>query len=351
MHVLMVAEHLPPDIGGVERHVAGLARELIQWGIELTLVAPTSDRQPSISAKKNKLRIIRIPRYTFSSRDYIYAWRWWLARRSLLNDIDLIHFHDVYTMLHWFGPAHLLAPTMPRFLTFHGYEMRFPIPRRAKFYRRLAGMIASASICVGHYLVKWFRIQPQIITYGAATLPQEPPPTPSAPAAAFVGRLAPDTGLDIYLKGLGLLRRQHKVDISIFICGEGPLRSALVELARREQVRATFIGPVSDPGPFVSQASMVFSSGYLSMLEAMAFRRPVFSVFHSPVKYDYLKQMPGAGELFSISSSPEQLAAEVMSHLSKNNNGISQVERAYDFAAQQSWSKLAGNYIELWNQN
>ena len=124
-----------------------------------------------------------------------------------------------------------------------------------------------------------------------------------------------------------------------------------MELARHEDVRAAFIGPVSNPGPYISQASMVFSSGYLSMLEAMAFHRPVFSVFHTPVKFDYLKQMSGAGVLFSISSSPEQLASEVMSHLSKNNNELTQIERAYDFAAQHSWSRLAGNYIELWNQN
>ena len=140
MRVLMVAEHLPPNIGGVERHIAGLTSELLEKGVELTLVAPTSKPQQPPLENQNMVRIMRIPRSSFGSRDYISAWNWWIAQRSLLNDIDLIHFHGVYAMLRWSGPALLMARSKPRFLTFHGYEMRYPIYLRAFGEQNCAGI-------------------------------------------------------------------------------------------------------------------------------------------------------------------------------------------------------------------
>lgn len=363
MHVLMVAERIPPDIGGVERHIAGLSRELVGKGIDLTLVAPVADPRASFPDRRDGMKLMRIPRSKYSSRDYVAAWSWWWAHRSLLEEIDLIHFHDVYALIHWFGPAILMAPKKPRFLTFHGYEMRYPIPNRAKLYRYLAGKLVSASICVGHYLVKWFKIRTETITYGAVTQPEIKPiqgsglgfeewaSIPSKPVATFIGRLASDTGLDIYIKGLGLLRREHDLDIRILICGDGPSRSSLDELSKREGVKARFIGAVSDPSPYIRHASLVFTSGYLSMLEAMICHRPVFTVFHTPIKSDYLSHFPDAEDLFSIASSPEKLAAEVLSFLSKLDEGARQVERAYNFAVQQTWSKLAEQYLALWTEN
>jgi glycosyltransferase involved in cell wall biosynthesis len=294
-------------------------------------------------------QILFIPRTGRRWRDYLRAWRWWGEHRSVLADAEVLHFHDVYALLHWFGPARLLCPGKQFYLTYHGYEMCYPIPHRATFYRWLAQRWVSGSICVGHYLTKWFHLQPQAATYGAVTVPPGLVASPAEPRAVFVGRLASDTGLDIYLRGLGLLKRQFRLTLPLTVCGDGPSRSELEKLARNEGVQADFVGFVPEPTQYLSQASIALVSGYLAMLEAMAHRRPVFSVYHTPVKADYLRMVPGAEQMFAIASGPEELAAQLAALLSGQHDPSKQLEQAYKFAARHSWARLTETYIGLWD--
>jgi glycosyltransferase involved in cell wall biosynthesis len=349
MRVLMVAERLPPAIGGVERHVAGLVRELAKRGCEVTAVAPAHMQGLAEEQNVDGARVLRLSRTGRRRRDYLRAWRWWAEHQSLLAEADLVHFHSVYALLHWFGPARLLCPGKQFYLTYHGYEMRFPVPHRARLYRWLAERWVGGSICVGHYLIKWFHLQPQAVTYGAVTVPSGLFASPAEPHAVFVGRLSPDTGLDIYLRGLGLLRRQYHLTLPLIVCGDGPSRSELEKLARNEGVEANFVGFVPQPTHYLSQASIALVSGYLAMLEAMAHRRPVFSVYHTPVKADYLRMVPGAEQMFTIADHPEGLAAQLAALLSGQHDPSEQVEQAYEFAARHSWAQLAEMYIRLWD--
>ena len=348
VHVLMIAERIPPAVGGVERHVEGLARTLVERGYEITLVAPA--RAPDLPAEGEiaGARVLRIPRTGRTHRDYVGAWCWWARHRSILGQADLIHFHDVYSLLHWFGPARFLCLSRPSFLTYHGYEMLHPIPFRARFYRQLATRLVRGYITVGDYLNRWFRLRPQAVTYGAVTLPPRVAPPSTSPSAVFVGRLDHDTGIDIYVRGLGLLQRQHNRSLPLTVCGDGPLREEIEMLAKEESIDATFVGFTSDPAPYLSRASIVLASGYLAMLEAMAHRRPVLSVYHTPVKADYLHSMPGAGKTFTISGSPQELAGQLDVLLSGQRDISPQIEAAFRFAADQSWGKLAQMYIRLW---
>jgi len=260
----------------------------------------------------------------------------------------VVHFHEVYSLLHWFGPARLLRPSQPSFLTYHGYEMCYPVPLRARLYRRLAARLVRDYIAVGSYLARWFRLRPKFVTYGAVTPPQSrvAPATPQR--AVFIGRLAHDTGIDIYLRGLGILRRQHGRVLPLTVCGDGPLREEMELLAAQESIDATFVGLAPDPAPYLSQAGVAFASGYLAMLEAMAHRRPVLGVYHTPVKADYLQSMPGAGETFVTAGSPLEVADQLDLLLSGQRDPNQQIEAAFQFAADQSWSRLAQMYLDLW---
>jgi glycosyltransferase involved in cell wall biosynthesis len=169
------------------------------------------------------------------------------------------------------------------------------------------------------------------------------------PRAIFVGRLGPDTGIDIYLRGLGLLKRQFNLSLPLIVCGDGPLRRELEQLAREEGVDARFMGFVSEPARYLPQASIGLASGHTAMLEAMVCCRPVFSVYHSPVKADYLRMIPGADQMFTIADHPEGLAAKLAALLSGQYDPSEQIEEAYRFAARQTWAQLAEMYIRLWD--
>lgn len=346
----MLTERLSPAIGGVERHVAGLARELVQRGYGITLVAPAHLSGLPTEEQTDGVRIVRFPRTGCGRWDYVRAWRWWTNHRSLLTEADVVHFHDVYALLHWFGPVRLLCLAKPAYLTYHGYEMNYPISLRARFYRWLAQRLVGGSICVGRYLMKWFQLHPQAVTYGAVTIPQHVSEPSEESRAVFVGRLAPDTGLDIYLRGLGLLKRRYNVPIMLTVCGDGPLRRDLEQLATDEDVEAEFMGFVSDPFPYVSQAKIVFASGYLAMLEAMTCRRPLFCVYHSPIKEDYVRMVPNSDQMFSIADGPDHLAVQLAAFLTGQLDLSHQIERAYQFGADQSWATLADLYVRLWGE-
>lgn len=348
MRVLMIAERLPPAIGGVERHVLGLTGELTRRGHQVTLVGPA--HVPGLPAEEHRagVRIRRLPHVPHPRLRYLLAWRWWVRHKALLAEADVIHFHGVYPLLHWFGPAHLLCVGRPLYLTYHGYGMRFPIPVRPRLYHWLAARRVRGSICIGHFLVKWFRLRPDAVSYGAVTPPAAVPPLPPTPAALFLGRLDEDTGLDIYLRGLGLLARRHGRPLPLTVCGDGPGRPALMRLAQAEGVEATFLGFQPDPAPHLARASLVLTSGYLAMLEAMAHRRPVFSVYHSPVKADYLRLVPGAETLFTIADSPDHLAERLRALLAGIEDPGPRLERAAAFAARHTWAALADAYLALW---
>lgn len=344
--VLMFAQRLPPAIGGVERHVAGLTHALSQRGYQITLVAPSHAPNLPEEEQINDCHILRVPHTR--RRRYVRSWRWWMTRRQLLARSDIIHFHGVYTALHWFGPLYSLCLNKPRYLTFHGYEMRYPIPRRARLYRWLAAHLVHGSICIGHFLIKWFNLRPCAVTYGAVTMPATITPPPPEPHGVFVGRLDKDTGLDIYLRGLGILRREHSLCLPLTVCGDGPLRGHLERLASSESVRVNFVGLTAHPEQYLAKATIALASGYQSMLEAMVCRLPVFSVYHTPVKADYLRMVPNASRMFAIAGTPRELAVQLSDFLSNPQAHDRQLEQAYQFAARHTWSQLAETYTRLW---
>lgn len=344
--VLMIAERLAPAMGGVEQHVAGLAQVLNQRGYHLTFVAPTHGPGLPTQESLPDGTIWRIPQTTGTRGRYLQAWRWWSQHRVLLQQADIIHCHDVYALLHWLGPLLWLVPHAPVYLTYHGYEMVYPIPRRAWWYRWLSRYLVRDSLAVGHFLSQWFPVRPRFTTYGAVTLPQHPVPQPAEPRALFVGRLAEDTGLDLYLRGIGLWQRETGRVLPLTVCGDGRSRPQLVELAREQNVQADFLGWVADPTPHWQMATMAFTSGYLAMLVAMAYGRPVLSVYHSPVKESYLRLIPQSAEIIRIASNAKQISQTLQEWDKRQPDD--QVAAAYSFARRHSWANLASLYEQLW---
>ena len=141
----------------------------------------------------------------------------------------------------------------------------------------------------------------------------------------FFGRLAKDTGYPIYLEAAKILKKKYP------------------------RLVINFLDKVKDIQPYLNESRFVFASGYLSMLEAMASHRLVYAVYDNPLKQDYLRMSPFA-DFLVISESPQDLAEKVEFYLTYPEKEKIMEENAYNWASKQTWDKVVGIYITLWQK-
>jgi len=335
----MLTGHFAPRLGGVEKHVLRVSQELAHLGHAVTVL--TRQWEPEWP-QQEEVQGVRVRRAAGGLAKALLD-----RQLDLLQQADLIHCHDLYSYLRFYAPA-WPAARPPLFVTFHGYE-GYPVSRTARWLRRRLAARAAGVICMGEFICRWYGHACDDISYGAVDAPAErpPPPAPDAPAL-YVGRLAPDTGIMEYLEALRILRdRGHVVALSI--CGDGPLRDAVVALARDADLAVTLHGWTADVGPLLSGCRFAFVSGYLTVLEAMAHRRLACSIHDNPLKRDYLELFPAAHHMI-IADSPESLAADIQQHLEDANLAAARTEAAEAYAREQTWDRVAALYLGLYRK-
>jgi glycosyltransferase involved in cell wall biosynthesis len=253
--------------------------------------------------------------------------------------------------MYWYLPLKFLLPFKPVYLTFHGWEGIFPIPKKIICIRKIAEHLTNGNICAGEFICKWYRTKSNFVTYGGIRQESEGNYLDNDPSggAVFVGRLGKDTGLDIYLKALGILKKRG-IELSLTVCGDGPLMVEYQALARSYNLMVDFRGWISDPTPHIRKARFVFVSGYLAILQAMAMGKLVFSVFDNPLKEDYLRLMPNNENMMFIANGPDELANQLQLCLAKPSVADVKINIAREWAMLQSWDKVADIYEQLWNQ-
>jgi len=141
----------------------------------------------------------------------------------------------------------------------------------------------------------------------------------------FIGRLEKDTGLPIYLNAV-----KSKKFKSL-------------------KLKIIFLSSVKDVKPYIDRSRFVFTSGYLSILEAMVSKKLVFAVYDNPLKKDYLK-MAGFSRWIIISKNSEELIKKVKYYLDHPKKEKQLVEKAYQFAKKQTWEQVAMIYEKLWQK-
>lgn len=327
MKILMLARLFYPHIGGVERHVGKIGRRLVKRGHKVTVV--TGDIKGTKRVEEiEEIKVFRIPYPKIRFLGLFYIWLWFLKNRSLINQSDLVHCHDVFI---WYLPMRFLFPKKPVYTTFHGWEGVFPPRKKAILIRRLAEKLSWGNICVGDYIKKWYGTKPSYITYGGVTLDQRVD-RPNQEGVVFIGRLDKDTGLPIYLQAL----KKAKIQF----LGDGSLRKEAEKYGK-------VLGFVENVRSYILKSRFVFTSGYLSILEAMVAKRLVFSVYDNPLKKDYLKMAPFA-KWIVIESEPKKLTEKIKYYLNHPEEEEKLVEKAYNWVKNQSWDKVVELYLKLW---
>ena len=275
--------------GGVNTHISHLAEYFRNWGHEVTIFAPASDREAAshevtVMGKPRSMRVSgSVARITFS-------WKSPEVRRVLAEGrFDVVHLHEPLMPL---LPYHFLrysnSATVGTFHAakdhgnrFYGYTTR--LTRR--WFRKLEGKIAvspAAVSLVSRYFTGYFNIIPNGIDYDHFAKPALPIEEfdDGKKNILFVGRPEKRKGLKFLLRAYIQVRSQVP-DTRLIVVGAG-------DFSRYERIMSAFPDVVFRPNvpyadlPRYYRSASVFccpntgneSQGYV-LLEALASGRAV----------------------------------------------------------------------------
>ncbi len=342
MKILQLSHYYAPHLGGVEKHLAKLNQELLKAGHQVTVLTSQHSTELPLEEEIDGVEVKRLP---IKSEKYVGLFKIWqqlLRQIKFFRQFDLIQIHDVFI---WFLPLRILLPFKPFFMTFHGYQSS-PVKFKEKFLVQLAHFLCQGSLCVGEFIPKHFNLAQTEVTYGAVDLKryqelakkyQTPQPQYDA---LYVGRFDPQVGFEIYLGGINSLQQESEFKVAFLGNGHGRGKAEAV---------GECLGWVNDVVPYYFQTKFAFVSRYLSILEAMAAQKLVFAVYESgdQVKEDYLKLAPFAQWLVIVDG-PRALVEQVHYYQTHPAEADKKTRAAYRWVQDQTWSKLAETYQQLW---
>src|SRR3989344_9317016 len=205
MKILFINKNNWPHVGGVEKHIFKLSQNLKKEGHKVKVLSSDGNGDYNINYPKIK---------------YLGLFVIWLQlfklRKTILN-FDIIHINDVFI---WYLPLKLLHPKKKVYVTFHGWEGKYPIPILSKMQKKIAWILASGSISVGNYINKWYGIKSDYVTYGGVNKQVDKRFTKIKNSVVFLGRLEKDTGIKKFLKRLSVYKYNN-----VTFVGDGVFRS------------------------------------------------------------------------------------------------------------------------------
>ena len=158
----------------------------------------------------------------------------------------------------------------------------------------------------------------------------------------FIGRLEKDTGISIYLKALDILKEKN-IAFTFEAYGDGTVKNSVASYGKVHGFVATL-------SPELEKTDIVFASSYLSILEAFAKKKIVFSVFDNPLKKDYLTMTPFY-QWIHTTDSPETLAEHIFALLKNKKEYHNSIEDAFAWVEKQTWENVVNIYYRLWKLN
>lgn len=346
LRIVWLAKAAAPDVGGVQKYVYEVARILAGDGHHFTLMA--GDRSGRL-AKRDTCEGIHIRRFpTGRSATRLTASLW--RNLDAFLTADVIHVSDLEILELYHATLGWLLGPRPVFLTRHGMSGRFPLPAGECLRARRAALLAWGTVDDGAFIEKRLGVAPDVIINPglrptADELPRSPEPEPRT--AVFLGRLEPDTGIELYLQSLAFLRERDGIHLRLDVYGEGTLKSRLAAWARARRLPVVW-HPARPRGQMLlHQGQLAFVSGRMAIFEAMARRRPVIAAYPNPLKRDYI-----CGEWFSpfidAGHTPEQIADHVARLVRDPFLLRARVEAAYEAVRGLDWRHTADAYLALW---
>lgn len=288
MNILFLTNHKWPHVGGVEKHIYEISKRLKVKGGSVRTISERDINYP-------KIKLIGL----------LYIWYWLFKNRKLIENADVVHCHDVFI---WYLPFKFLYPNKKVFTIIHGLEWDTPLSNISIWQKRLAVKLSNGTIGVGKFLEKYLQVKFDLISYGATSVNYNKI-NKDKNNIVYVGRLEENTGLLQFLDWLKI-NKKYNVDF----CGDGRLRGECEKLG--------MVHGFSDPAPFYKNAEICIPGGYLAALEAKSYDCELKLYWNNRVKEDYWKMSP----FYKLKG-----------------------KKLKEWARQQTWEKLANEYVDLYN--
>jgi len=340
MNILFFSRLFHPNIGGVEKHVLKISEVLIKKGHNVTVV---SEQDAHFTGSNyRRIAIYKMPVGKNNWFKKFRIWIWLLKNISLIKKADVIHCHDVFF---WYLPFRFLFPFKKVFVTFHGYE-NYPLKSRQILMHKISEKLAFGNICIGDFIQKWYKTKPTYVSYGAVDVirskrRKHEKEKQNKNSAVFIGRLDKQTGIKMYVDAYKLIKKKIP-DFELLAIGDGPYRGKIAKDIKT-------LGFQREPEKHFKNYRFAFVSRYLSILEAMAYRKLVFAVFDDPIKKDYLEMSPFAKYII-ISGSLADLCSKIKLYLNSRKQERKLVEKAFFWVRKQTWNELTNIYLKLWQK-
>lgn len=347
MNILFIAPNFLPHIGGVEKHIDHLSKEMIKDGHSVTIVVQKFDSACKNYEKMNRLEIIRIEKKKSRLARRLKMLSYMVINIKKILQYDIIHFHDYSTFWSFGLGVYPLLKLFKKdiYITFHGWEGDVPPRISVILKRRLTQRLTTANISIGHFISKWYGTKADIVSYGGvdrvADLSEN-----KENYILFVGRLADDTGIFDYMKAWEEISK--KISLEFVICGDGVLQKELKKYVAQKNIqRVVFKGFVSDVEKYIKDAKIVLTSGYLGILEAFSYKKNVVAVYENDLKKDYLTMIPNHEKMMWVVDNDIRNITEAISEALKDNL---KKEIAYKYSLENNWEKIKKDYYRLWSK-
>ena len=261
MKILFLSKHKYPHIGGVEKHIQEIGERIENLGHSITTISEEDIKPPHI-------------KYL----GLFYIWYWLFKNRKLITNSDIVHIHDVFI---WYLPFRFIYPRTKSFVTFHGWEGKWPLTYWSILNKKIANKLSSGSIAVGNYINKYYGIKTDYVIHGGVTSLRQgyDRQAKTLNSIVYLGRQDIDTGINEFKEWFKLQSKKYQVK---------------------------YITNEPSPEKYLKTAQYCVPAGYLSYLEAKNNGCKILTFANNPLKVDYwseikdLKKIPTWDEVVDI---------------------------------------------------
>ena len=348
---IMFTPAYPPMIGGVERHVYEVHKELGKKGL-MGKIYVINTRPKDIDIKEDITWLEPKKLWGWIPRTSRINMIWKITCVILKNRKTKIHFHYFGIFHYMISFLKLLGVIKRSYITFHGWNGKYPVMSKTIKIRKKCAAESAGNILIGHFIEKWYGIKADIFSYGGVDIGKYYTDKPFLISKkrlriAYIGRFSKDTGTNELIMAVKEYCKSYNKRIELHLFGDRKISEGLLHVDENIQLSIQVEKPIIDSSLIIQDYEIILACGYLTILEALCAKRIVFAYYNNPVREDYLRMHPVASSFF-ICGDKDSFIEGLNRCVNQSSDVLKKCEPGWEWGKKQTWAKLAGEYISLW---